>query len=188
MALFIGKSDLFGKNTSEAAAEEGESDLSYLSQWQASLPDDIGREDNSMSYDRDVLNQCSDPTCNSINPSFSLQKMFHPSDNLLIEEEKHMNFDLLAGVRRNVFDMTDGINKNLEKEFVTSNGSVNSKFAPKEMDELLSFDELKDESKSTLFKSASLLEEIKQSDFDKSHLIKNTKTLQEKDELINQLL
>ena len=101
-----------------------------------------------------------------------------------------MNFDSQMGMRNNVFDMKEKIlyKEKLDKEFVTSTGSEISKFAPREMDELMSFDDMQDESKYTLLKSVTLLQEIKQTDFDKSHLIKNTKTLLEKDELINQLL
>lgn len=70
---------------------EGESNFSYLSNWQGSMEAEIWRKENSMSYDNDVLNQRSDPTLNQISSQFSLAKLFVP--NASDEEEKYMNFE-----------------------------------------------------------------------------------------------
>lgn len=94
------KSDPKKKNHSKGSNKEfdaeEELDLSYLSKWQTSLIDEYDRRDHSMSYDKDILNQRSDPTLNQINSEYSLAKLFYPSADNLAEEEKHINTEFDA--------------------------------------------------------------------------------------------
>ena len=152
----------------------------------------MGREENDLSYDKDVLNQRSDPTCNQIHPKFSLAKLFYPSHGDPEEEEKHADYYHQTGKNPGVFDLTDrdlNINKKLEMEFGASVSTINRLNTNTKLEDLLSFDDGgKDESKALLRKSSSLFEEISQKDLEGSELIGRSKTLHEKDELINQLL
>ena len=72
-----------------------DSDLSYLSKWQTSLVDENQFRDNSMSYDKDILNQRSDPTLNQVNSEFSLAKLFYPSENQKEEERPFTDIEVI---------------------------------------------------------------------------------------------
>lgn len=193
MLNYIGKGHPFERKDGETNQGEGETDLSYLSQWQASLPDDIGRDDNSMSYDKDVLNQRSDPTWNQIDNEYSLKQMFFPSEMDPQEEEKRFS-DLRNNMKSaDVFDMTGDslrVSKNLESEFVSSANSIGQKFNPNTpLNDLLSFEDVsKDESRSAMIKSANLLDELNRNGGDIGQFINKNKTINEKDELIENLL
>jgi hypothetical protein len=172
---------------------EGELDSSYLSKWQKSLPDSIGRKDNSMSYDHDVLNQRSDPTLNQINPKYSITKVFYNSDSKSDEEEKHIHdYKINADKSPEVFDGTESdlnINKNLESEFMTSVNSLSKFNMNSKLEDLLSFEDVvKGNAKSALLKNSNIYEDISNKDLELSEILNKNKTLHEKDELINHLL
>lgn len=82
-------------NDEFGAIDINDSDLSYLSKWQTSLVDENQFRDNSMSYDKDILNQRSDPTLNQVNSEFSLAKLFYPSENQKEEERPFTDIEVI---------------------------------------------------------------------------------------------
>jgi len=108
------------------------------------------------------------------------------------EEEKAMGDLTKIEKSPGVFDIsqsTININKNLEGEFGTSANSIQKFNINSKLDDLLSFDDVvKDNAKSAIMKSGNFMDDLSNKDMELSEIIGKTKTLHEKDELINNLL
>lgn len=145
--------------------------------------------DNSISYDKDVLNQRSDPTCNQIHPQFSLAKLFYPSDTKE-EEEKHMNYNGNNKKSPGVFDISEHTIKT-GKELHSSNvrksmgNSTNHN-----LEDLLEFDEnsQREYPKSGLLSAEIKLDGFNSNKLDINDIVGDKKSMDEKDELILNLL
>lgn len=151
-----------------------------------------------MSYDKDVLNQRSDPTLNQIDNNFSLKKMFFASEmEYDFEEEKRVGGLNNRGKPHELFNITSEdllISKNFESEFVSSAASLANKFnAPSALNDLLSFDDARaseirqSEVQSAVVKNLNFNDDIN-IDQEYKDIINKAKNTQDKDDLINNLL